>query len=114
MRLFNAISLAALASATLAPAAFAADLITVPTSTMPDAVPVYDEAGFDWNGFYGGLYGVVQSSPAGGTQYGPGAMLGVNTQFDFYLLGAEVAVEGLTGGTGSTSYGQILGGPASW
>lgn len=109
MRLITTISLAALASASLVPAALAADLITVPTSSMPEAVPVYDEAGFDWSGFYGGLYGVAQNSPAGGTQYGPGAMLGVNAQFDFYLLGAEVAVEGLTGGTGNTSYGQILG-----
>lgn len=109
MRLFNVVSLAALTGAALAPAALAADLITVPTSAMPEAVPVYDEAGFDWSGFYGGVYGVVQTSPSGGTQYGPGAMAGVNAQFDFYLLGAEVAVEGLTGGTGSTSYGQILG-----
>src|SRR5690606_4583974 len=28
---------------------------------------------------------------------------------DFYLLGAEVAVKGLTGDLGDTSYGQILG-----
>ena len=33
----------------------------------------------------------------------------MNAQFDFYLLGAEVAVEGLSGDVGDTTYGQILG-----
>src|SRR5690606_5924437 len=65
---------------------------------------------FDWSGFYAGVYGGAQNSAVGGTQYGLGVQAGVNAQFDFYLLGAEVAVHGLTGGSvGDTSYGQILG-----
>jgi len=86
----------------------AADLITVPTST-PVEVPVHDQAGFDWSGFYAGVYGSVRSSRVAETQHGLGVQAGVNAQFDFYLLGAEVAVEGLNGDVGNTSYGQILG-----
>lgn len=109
MRSSHKIALATLATALMSGSAFAADLITVPTST-PAALPVYEEAaGFDWSGFYAGVYGGIQNSPVGGMQYGAGAMAGVNAQFDFYLLGAEVAVQGITGGNTNTSYGQILG-----
>jgi hypothetical protein len=108
MRMFNRIAIVALATVAPIGVAAAADLITVPTST-PAELPVYEEPGFDWSGFYAGVFGGVQNSPAGGTQYGLGAQAGVNAQFDFYLLGAEVAVQGLTGGVGDTSYGQILG-----
>lgn len=87
---------------------FAADVITVQTST-PAQIPVHEEAGFDWNGFYAGVHGVVQNSEASDMQYGLGVQAGVNAQFDFYLLGAEVAVQGLSGGNVDTSYGQILG-----
>lgn len=103
-RIILALTLAALPAG----GAWASDLITVPTST-PVEVPLHDQAGFDWSGFYAGIYGRVQGSDLGGTQYGLGVQAGVNTQFDFYLLGAEVAVEGLTGDVGNTSYGQILG-----
>ena len=34
---------------------------------------------------------------------------GINAQCDFYLVGAEVAVEDLTGDVGDFTYGQILG-----
>lgn len=109
MSLFRKLALAALATAIPTGTAFAADIITVPTST-PAEMPVYEDAGFDWNGFYAGVYGVAQNGTTSGTQYGLGVQAGVNAQFDFYLLGAEVAVHGLTGGTvGETSYGQILG-----
>ncbi|WP_449395804.1 outer membrane protein [Devosia riboflavina] len=108
MRSSHKIALATFATALMSGSAFAADLITVPTST-PVEVPIYEDAGFDWNGFYAGVYGGIQSSPVGGTQYGGGVMAGVNAQFDFYLLGAEVAVQGITGGNTNTSYGQILG-----
>ena len=89
-------------------AVFAADPITVPTST-PIEMPVAEGTAFDWSGFYAGVYGGVQSGTTSGTQYGLGVQAGVNAQFDFYLLGAEVAVQGLSGGVGSTTYGQILG-----
>jgi outer membrane immunogenic protein len=88
--------------------AHAADAITLPVAENP--VPIYEDAGFDWNGFYAGVYGVGQFSPVGGSQYGAGIAAGVNAQFDFYLVGAEVAVQGLFADTASdTTYGQILG-----
>ena len=82
----------------------AADLITMPVSSSPVEIPVAD-TGYDWNGFYTGVYGVVQSSPNGGVQYGAGINAGVNAQFDFFLVGAEVALHGLTGGNFDTTYG---------
>lgn len=87
--------------------AAAADAITYNTSAPESSMPVAD-TGFDWNGFYGGIYGVGQFSPVRGNQYGVGLDLGVNATFDFYLLGAEVAAQGLAGGQGDTSYGQVL------
>jgi outer membrane immunogenic protein len=94
--------------APLAGAAHAADAISIPLSTDA-SITVHEQEGRDWSGFYAGLYGVVQNSPAGGDQVGAGLQAGVNAQFDFYLVGAEVAVSGLAGGVGDTSYGQILG-----
>lgn len=108
MSLFNKIAVAALMTIAPVAGAQAADLITYPVST--DAtLAVVDDGGFDWNGFYAGLYGVGQLSPAWGTQYGLGINAGVNAQMDFFLVGAEVALHGLTGGSISTTYGQILG-----
>lgn len=108
MRAINAIALAGLASAALVGPAAAADLITVPTSTQAE-LPLYEDAGFDWSGFYAGVYGGIHNTEDAGMQAGVGLNAGVNAQFDFYLLGAEVAVKGLTGDLGDTSYGQILG-----
>lgn len=98
----------ALFSMTALGSAFAADLTEIPLSTQ-ESLLVTQGSGFDWSGFYTGVYGTVQTSNADGVQYGAGINAGVNAQFDFYLLGAEVAVEGLTDGAGETSYGQILG-----
>lgn len=108
MSLLKRVTLVALASALPLSGTMAADLITVPTST-PVEVPIASQPGFDWSGFYAGVYAGGQFSPVGGDQYGLGISAGVNAQFDFYLLGAEVAVHGLAGGVGDTSYGQILG-----
>ena len=100
----------ALALGAAALPACAADAITYATSA-PDAaaLPVADAA-FDWNGFYAGVYGVTRFSPGRGAQYGVGIDLGLNAQYDFYLLGAEVAAHGLNSGDGdsATSYGQVL------
>ena len=63
----------------------------------------------DWNGFYAGVYGVTQISPLGGTQVGLGVNLGVNARLEFVLVGAEVAVQGLVGGAGGSTYVQTLG-----
>lgn len=89
----------------------AADAISVPISTQPEAaVPVQDyDTGFDWTGFYAGVYGVSQNSPIGGLQYGIGVDVGANLAFDYVLIGGEVAYHGLTGGAGPTSYVQALG-----
>lgn len=108
MSLFKTLAVTAFATALSVGGAMATDLITVPTST-PVEMPVAEGAAFDWSGFYAGVYGGGQFSPAGGDQFGLGISAGVNAQFDFYLLGAEVAVQGLTGDVGDTSYGQILG-----
>lgn len=106
MRLFGKIAIAALMCASPL-AAKAADLMTVPTSGN-DSLPVAD-AGFNWNGFYAGVYGVTQTSPVGGTQYGLGLDLGADARFEFVLVGAEVAYHGLTGSNNSTSYLEATG-----
>lgn len=88
----------------------AADAIAMPVDSSPAQLPVYDDAGFDWNGFYAGIYGVGQWGSVSGGQYGLGLNAGVNAQFDFFLVGGEVALHGLFGGaTIDTAYGQVLG-----
>lgn len=109
MRLFGTMASAALIAATPV-VARAADPLIVPLSS-DQALPVTDttDTEFDWNGFYAGVYGVAQSSPANGVQVGFGVDLGVNARFDFVLVGAEISVQGLTGDLGSTTYLQSLG-----
>lgn len=87
--------------------AFASDLISYPTSTAGE-LPVHDTKPFDWSGFYAGLYGVAQNSSTDGGQYGLGINLGANTTFDFYLVGAEVALQGLNGDSGGATSADIL------
>lgn len=87
----------------------AADVGVIPISNGL-AVPIAGDAAFDWSGFYAGVYSGVQHSNVGGTPAVLGVDLGVNAQFEFYLLGAEVAVHGIAGAdAGTSSYGQILG-----
>lgn len=89
--------------------ASAAEAITVPISTN-SSLSVAEAEAFDWGGFYAGLNVGVLSSELDDVQAGLGVNVGVNAQFDFYLVGAEVAVRGLSdGGAGETVYGQILG-----
>lgn len=107
MSLFRIVAVAALMTSVPLAGAKAADLITMPVSSHE--VPIYDDAGFDWSGFYVGVYGLGQSSPAGGGQYGLGINAGVNAQLDFFLIGAEVALHAVTGGNYDTAYGQVLG-----
>jgi outer membrane immunogenic protein len=108
MKPLRSTAIAVLAVALTGGASMAADAIAIPIASEA-AVPIYDDAGFDWNGFYAGVYGIGQVSPAGGTQFGVGANLGVNVQFDYFLLGGEVTLHGLTGGTVDTIYGQVVG-----
>lgn len=110
MRIASTLALAALATSASIGVSAAADLITIPTSTQAE-LPVVENVGFDWSGFYAGVYGTAQNGAVSDTQYGLGVHAGVNAQFDFYLLGAEVAVSGLpaNGTVGETTYGQVLG-----
>ena len=104
LSLFTKGVLAALFAVVPVAGAAAADPITLPISESAAEVPVHDQ-GFDWNGFYAGVYGAGQFSPVGGSQYGAGFALGVNARFDFVLVGAEVAVHGLLG---EMATGQVL------
>jgi outer membrane immunogenic protein len=106
MRLFAHIAAAALIVATPV-AAQATDLLSVPTSGN-DAVPVAD-SGFDWNGFYAGVFGAGQLSPLDGGQLGLGIDAGANARLEFVLLGAEVSVRGLGGGAGVDAYAEGVG-----
>jgi outer membrane immunogenic protein len=93
--------------AAIAPAA-AADPITIPMGTTPVAIHDYP-AGFDWSGFYAGVYGVARNEEGSDTAFGGALTLGANASFQFVLLGAEVSVQGLLADGDSTAYGQLLG-----
>ena len=101
MSLFKRFALIARAVCGPLAGAEAADAIAVPVASSPIEVPVAADPGFDWSGFYAGVYGVGQMGPASGTQVGIGGNAGVNAQFDF--------VHGLTEGAIDTTYGQVLG-----
>ncbi|MBJ3784462.1 outer membrane protein [Devosia sediminis] len=110
MRIASTIALATLMSTALPGLALAADPITITTSTDA-ALPVARSSGFDWNGFYAGVHGSGVHAGEGDLQAGVGIHAGVNTQFDFYLLGAEVALTGIpeTEVASGTVEGQVLG-----
>jgi outer membrane immunogenic protein len=109
MRLFSTLAIASAIVVAAPVAANAADLETrIPVSDNSDSLPVAD-GGFNWNGFYAGVYGVTQNSPVGGLQYGLGIDVGANARFEMVLVGGEIDYQGLTGGALSTSYLQGLG-----
>ena len=88
----------------------AADLITVPTSGSME-VPIHEQQSFDWSGFYAGVFSGIRGGSVSGSQASIGLQAGVNAQFDYMLVGAEVAVRGLPAlesDIGTTSHGQIL------
>ena len=99
MSLLRTSAVAALMTIASVAGASAADAIAMPVDPSPVEMPVYDDTGFDWNGFYAGIYGVGQWGGLSGGQYGLGIDAGVNAQFDFFLIGGEVALHGLFGGT---------------
>lgn len=107
MRYLNSIAVAAFAVLLPAGGAAAADAIAIPLSTE-EAMPTHEQGGFDWGGFYAGIYGALDVGPTD-LERGIGVQAGVNAQIDFYLVGAEVAVTGMAGSVGDSSYGQILG-----
>ncbi len=105
MRLLGQLTIAALIA--FSPlAAKAADPIAVQTSAN-ESIPVAD-AGFDWSGFYAGVYGTARATSANGGRFGAGVDLGANARLEFVLIGGEVAIEGLGGGA-DTIYGQAVG-----
>ena len=95
----------------LAPSgSLAADLISVPTSGAMK-VPVYEQSAIDWSGFYAGVFAGIQDGGSSDSQASLGLQAGVNAQFDFVLLGAEVSVRGLPAADSEiarTGHGQIL------
>ena len=109
MKFALVVALATLSMTNVA-AANAAESIVVPVSDTGE-IPVHNNQGYDWSGFYAGIYGVGQAGLES-LRPGVGIQAGVNAQFGFYLLGAELAVHGLPEGKadiGGASYGQILG-----
>lgn len=86
----------------------AADLITVPIQSGAGAIPVADAAGFDWDRFYVGLYGVGQRTVHADEQLGIGLNLGVDTQIDMLLIGGEVALQWTGNDAVDTTYGRLL------
>lgn len=89
-------------------AGVAADPIVVPIDSTGRSIPLAEGA-TDWSGFYAGVYGVVDNSEANGVQVGLGLTAGINAQIDFVLVGAEVSLQGLTGDSIDTAYGEVLG-----
>lgn len=110
MGVLRRLAIAVMVFGAAAGSATAADLITMPMSTGGAEMPIH-EAGFDWTGFYAGVYGVGQSGSVSGTQAGLGVNVGVNAQLDFFLIGGEVSLHGLSSGGGviDTAYGQVTG-----
>jgi outer membrane immunogenic protein len=108
MRMFRCLLAVGLFAGIGIGAATAADPIVVPLESAGINVPVAGE-GFDWSGFYAGVYGVTQSSAERGGSVGIGVEAGVNATFDFFLVGGEVALHGLTSDTIDTAYGQVTG-----
>lgn len=88
---------------------FAAETIGLSSNAQAE-IPVAGPSAFDWNGFYAGIYGAAESEAGTGNgAVGLGVQAGVNAQFDFYLLGADVAVQGLDGTGSGDVDGQLLG-----
>lgn len=109
MNTLKKVAIAALLSTTAFGGAFAADAIGVPAPAVPPA-PVYDAGGgFDWNGFYAGAnVGAQNEIDLDETNWTIGAQAGVNAQFDFFLVGAEVAIDGVFDDDETYAYGSAL------
>lgn len=96
-------------AAVAAPGARAADVISYPTSTQQQLPVAPASSGYDWNGFYTGVFGAYEHRTGEGDRFGLGIDAGVNTTFSFVLAGAEIAVTGLTDGSGQSATIQGLG-----
>lgn len=96
----RSLALGTVAVALLSSSAIAADLI-IPTAPQP----IYEAAGFSWDGLYAGVQGGGLFYPAPTNGYGIiGAHVGVNfTIADPILLGLEGTAEYLWDGAGNTA-----------
>jgi outer membrane immunogenic protein len=84
--------LAAAATTLLAGAANAADAIGIVPAPAP-VTPVYDSV-YNWDGFYAGVsVGAINDIDDDETNWTVGVQAGVNAGFDFFLVGAEVAID---------------------
>lgn len=105
MTVIKSALLAAAATLAIGASAQAADAIR-PVPVMPVA-PV--ASAFDWNGFYiGARVGAQNEYNVPDTSWLLGAQMGVNATFDFVLVGAEVAIDGIFDTAGTHAYGEIL------
>lgn len=109
MNTLKTVALAAALSTTAFGGAFAADAIGIPAPVIPPAPVVDMGSGFDWTGFYAGAsLGAQHETAPGETSWTLGAQAGVNSQFDFFLVGAEVAIEGVFDDPDTYAYGSAL------
>lgn len=84
--------------------ALAADPIVMPIAD--NTMPLVEEApAYDWTGFYAGVYGQGTWSPAYGTEYGIGLLVGANAQMDLFVLGVQSAVHNLDA---DSSYYEVV------
>lgn len=107
MTILKTTLLAAAATLAVASVAQAADPI-MPIPVTPVA-PVVDPI-YDWSGFYAGVRvgGQNEYDPAiDETSWLLGAELGVNAQWDMFVLGAEVAVDAVFDDPDANAYGEI-------
>ncbi|WP_417581384.1 outer membrane protein [Pelagibacterium sp.] len=103
MTILKSTLLAAAATVAIASAAQAADPI-MPMPVTPVA-PVVDPV-FDWSGFYAGVR-VGGLNDTVDTDWLVGGELGVNAQWDMFVLGAEVAVDAVFGDPDTYAYGEV-------
>lgn len=86
MNKLAALTLAAFAAFTISSTARATDLFAAAT---PGATPAYDD-GFDWQGFYVGIYKAVEVFDSDDVPLGIGKFVGVNiTASERFVLGVE-------------------------
>lgn len=109
MKPIKTAAIAALLSTTAMGGALAADAIGLPPPVMP-TVPVVDSSAFDWSGFYAGVSagGQNEAIAGGDTSWALGVQAGYNAQFDFVLVGGEVAIEGVFDTPDTYAYGSAL------
>ncbi|UYQ70640.1 outer membrane beta-barrel protein [Pelagibacterium flavum] len=103
MSMLKTTLLAAAATVAVASAAQAADPI-MPMPVTPVA-PVVDPV-YDWSGFYAGVRVGGQNDTVD-TDWLIGGELGVNAQWDMFVLGGEAAVDAIFGTPDTYAYGEI-------